>query len=154
MKNKIIQLIETSYTGYKITVDLNDIKNVCFGELWAQVFEETKEASKNPDEYYIGYQDYKSMSKAHKVFDYYALAPSKYFNKTNDDHHFMTIKAGEYILFRNTFSNHGPAFFKRVYHFVHQNNIKVERAFDFEFLPIDFQQNHQESVIYVGLKLL
>lgn len=155
MKNKIITLKEMSYTGYKISVDLNAIQNACFGSLWAKVFAETKALSTESHAYYIGYQDYAKMRKKKPIFDYYALAPSSAFTESKPQHHSIKIKAGDYILFKNTLDKHGPTFFKRVYRYVAQNNIKVTRDFDFEFLPMDdFKQGDKSSTIYVGLKLL
>ncbi|GEM_PF-7066731 len=153
MEKRTIELKSMSYSGYKISVDLDDMQNTCFGSLWAKIFAETKKAEKDSNQYYIGYQDYRTMTKEKRIFEYYALAPSGYFSETKPGHVTLQIEAGKYLLFKNILSNHGPAFFKRVYDYVAQNNIEVHKAFDFEFLPVDNQQSNNEAIIYVGLKL-
>lgn len=136
------------YAGYKIEVDLNRMNQTDFIGLWDKVMDE---ASLNEGEYYIGYEDYRTITPNHKTMTYYALAPRSSLYKFKDTHAQITLKEGTYLLFENTISNHGTHFFRSVYDYIQVNSIDIDKTFDLEVIPHDFDRNQKGSVIYVGV---
>lgn len=153
MKHEIFNLTDIEYTGFKIEVNLDNIEESDFETLWNRVFSLTTNNELEPEEFYIGLEDYSSYTNDNKYFSYYAMCPSRCVSGKIDDHINKTLSAGKYIKFENTFKNHGPAFFRKVYNFVKKNNIPVEEGFDFEIINKNFDRNNGDSIIYVGLKI-
>ena len=151
MKHHIIELKAQTYQGFKTEVDVDHIKQTDFEALWNKIDRDTFNAIKKEEDYFIGYEDYTTMSDNHRKFTYYALAPSAYFDEDAEEK--VNIEAGHYILFDSLFKTHGPETFAKVYHYIDNHNISVDRRFDLELIPVCLDCSKDDAVIYIALKL-
>lgn len=153
MEHKIIKLDEIEYHGYKVQVNIDKIDEVDFVGLWKNILVETENATKKDSEFYIGLEDYSTLTKDNRCFNYYAMAPSNYYDETNNSQESRKIESGKYIVFSNKLKTHGPSFFKKVYEYIKVNNINVDYSYDFEIVTNNFDRNNEDSDIFLALKL-
>lgn len=151
MEYEYIKLEEMTFTGIHKEVNMNNYKEEEFKKLWNTILKSPKKSKLSKDQFYIGLEEYGPDFSNEKRFDYYAMCPVDCIDITNSVT--KTLPSGKYIRFKNTYKNHGPHFFKKVYDFIHEKGISIDYGFDFEILPPDFTYDDLNSVLYVGLKL-
>lgn len=157
MNNERFFLETTEFFGYKVEVDLNNVGNTDFKSLWAKLDEVADKFDLEKDMFFIGYEDYRGMTKLNKKFYYYAMLPGKYFESKPDDMESLILEQGEYIKFESNFHIHGPSVFQKAYKYLSSNKIKYDNRFDFELIPRDAHpgaaEDDENSKLYIALKL-
>ena len=158
MKNERFFLEDTEFYGYKLVVDLKNIDKCDFKSLWSELDKISDTLELDDDMFFIGYEDYREMTPQKKVFDYYAMLPSKYFDEKPAGMHSITLEMSEYIKFESKFQTHGPKMFQKAYRYLEANDIEYDNRFDFELIPRDANPNAAiddiNSTLYIGLRLI
>lgn len=157
MKNERFFLEQTEFFGYKMDVDLKNIGKSDFKALWQRLDVIVDQLQLDDDMFFIGYEDYRSMTPQNKTFTYYAMLPSKYFDEKPENMVSITLDKGHYIKFESNFNTHGPKVFQKAYKYLEANDIAYDNRFDFELIPRDAQPGlpleDVNSILYICLKL-
>ena len=102
-------------------------------QLWDDLFHShlaTISDIKNPNKF-IGLECYPPDFKETKTFDYFALVETNTLIESTETISTKKLPAGKYISFPIRFSNI-PQDIHKVYQYIKENDIKVNRGFDFE----------------------
>lgn len=152
MKHKYIELCETTFKGHQVNVPVSDMDSVDFVNLWNRVMDLSKNTRMTDQHFYIGFEDYSQLTPKNRSFKYTAAMPMLD-DEVSSDYDYIVLEKGTYIVFENKISTHGPQFFKKVHEFIQKENINIEKSFDFELVPFDFNRDNPESLIYAAFKV-
>jgi len=153
IEHEVMDLKEQKYVGIKTTILLKDADKVDFSQLHKDVQEADISNIDHQEHYMAMDTDYSESS-----FSYTPLIPVHSFDH-NEGYTQFTRKQGTYCAFEVKASECNPAWFKKVFEYVKENNISIENTgYDLEYYDENYSaminsKDVSERVLKVLLKM-